>query len=587
MHAAEPSTGLGPDPVPACPVCLRPAGEDADCGSCHWTLRTAFRMGAPTDTELREFEQRLATEQRAFDLAAAVRAAGFPARGDDAMLARLERFVRSGPVSEVERRSARREILARDTRVYRARATADIAAETMPASSTPAILVEVDARGVTATTFVRGADGRPREHEPPRSWPWRSLLPHLPLEPDEQRFMLAGGVGRRELDRSRLEAAATEGLGVVAGVPSVVVCRLPGWPVAEQVVALLRQRGASVLAVWSPADEAAGPRSSGPVTGSGADASGQAAVGGGRTGAPSAPPAPARPREIHPVSGLTCIAVPASVPLLVGGDADGTASLWDLRSGELLEQRRLHAGPVTSVDVAADGQTVVTAGQDGAVRVWRIGPGSPVTLATVHQGWAVAVRLARLGAFSLGDAGSLHCSSLSGAPDASGFPLPVGWDAATALAACARSDLVAVGGAGGLVRVVDSRTGDVQAQLPVGTDVTALAMDAAGNRLAVGGLDGSVRLFAPASGALVAELTANRSAVRCLAVTAQGEPVAGFASGEVRLWTVEQARTEQPGGVLGTHATAVVGVAVADADLVVSADSDGLVRQWRTGGQSR
>ena len=49
---------------------------------------------------------------------------------------------------------------------------------------------------------------------------------------------------------------------------------------------------------------------------------------------------------------------------------DGSAKLWDLLSGRLVEDLLGHRGWVTTAAFAPDGRTVLTASQDGTARIW-------------------------------------------------------------------------------------------------------------------------------------------------------------------------------------------------------------------------
>jgi WD40 repeat protein len=75
---------------------------------------------------------------------------------------------------------------------------------------------------------------------------------------------------------------------------------------------------------------------------------------------------------------------PDSQHLLTGSD-DGTARVWNVRSGALERTLLGHEGPVFSVSYSDDGQRIATAGSDGTVRIWPPDGGDAVILVG-HEG---------------------------------------------------------------------------------------------------------------------------------------------------------------------------------------------------------
>lgn len=57
---------------------------------------------------------------------------------------------------------------------------------------------------------------------------------------------------------------------------------------------------------------------------------------------------------------------------IVSGSGDRTIRLWDVRSGEELQQSEGHTGWVTSVSFSPDGHTIVSASKDKTVRIWDV-----------------------------------------------------------------------------------------------------------------------------------------------------------------------------------------------------------------------
>jgi cytochrome c len=61
---------------------------------------------------------------------------------------------------------------------------------------------------------------------------------------------------------------------------------------------------------------------------------------------------------------------------IAAGDAEGFITGWDA-SGKLLRRWRAHGGPAWALAVAAPQNTMLSAGADGLVRSWQIGPDGP------------------------------------------------------------------------------------------------------------------------------------------------------------------------------------------------------------------
>jgi len=61
---------------------------------------------------------------------------------------------------------------------------------------------------------------------------------------------------------------------------------------------------------------------------------------------------------------------PANDRLFASAGDDGQVKLWDLRGRGTARAFRGHAGPVHSLVFSADGRRLISAGQDGVIRIW-------------------------------------------------------------------------------------------------------------------------------------------------------------------------------------------------------------------------
>eukprot|EP01034_Spumella_vulgaris_P031274 gene31274-38641_t len=55
---------------------------------------------------------------------------------------------------------------------------------------------------------------------------------------------------------------------------------------------------------------------------------------------------------------------------LVSGDKSGSLVVWDINRAQALHRFRAHPGAITAVDVLSDGNTFVSCGTDGYVKIW-------------------------------------------------------------------------------------------------------------------------------------------------------------------------------------------------------------------------
>jgi len=59
--------------------------------------------------------------------------------------------------------------------------------------------------------------------------------------------------------------------------------------------------------------------------------------------------------------------------LVVTASGDGSARVWEARSGLQLAELREHTGDVNSAAFSPDGKFIVTASVDHTARIWKVG----------------------------------------------------------------------------------------------------------------------------------------------------------------------------------------------------------------------
>jgi WD40 repeat protein len=277
---------------------------------------------------------------------------------------------------------------------------------------------------------------------------------------------------------------------------------------------------------------------------------------------------------------VSSVAITTDGQTILSGGKDGTVRMWNRKGQQIAEPFKGHQGPVNSVAITTDGQTIVSGGFDGTVRMWNR-KGQPLGEPFKgHRGNVNSVAISTDGQIivSGGEDGTVRMWNRKGQPlnePPKGLERPV-----SSIAISADGQTIVSGGYYGNVRMWN-RNGQPEGEFFEGHQgyVTSVAISADGQTIVSGSEDGTVRMWNRNGQPLGEPFKGHQSFVLSVAISTNGQTIlSGGYDGTVRMWN----RNGQPEGEpFKGHLGMVLSVIISpDGQTIVSGGEDGTVRMW-------
>ncbi|MHC0068244.1 nSTAND1 domain-containing NTPase [Nostoc sp. UIC 10890] len=288
---------------------------------------------------------------------------------------------------------------------------------------------------------------------------------------------------------------------------------------------------------------------------------------------------------------VNSVAINGDGQTIVSGGDDGTVRIWN-RNGQLLAQPlKGHKNFVSSVAISSDGQTIVSGGRDGTVRIWNRN-GQPLAQPLKgHKSFVSSVAISTDGQtiVSGGRDGTVRIWNRNGQPLTQALKGHKSFVSSIAISTDGQTIVSA--GYEGTVRMWN-RNGQPLAQLFKGNqdNVIFVAISTSGQTILTRSLNGPVRMWNGNGQILGTPFRDNEHDLHSIVISTDGQTIVsgGRNDGTIRIWNRNGQPLAQPfkGHQLKDLQNAVISVAISsDGQTIVSGGRDGTVRIWNRNGQ--
>jgi WD40 repeat protein len=279
------------------------------------------------------------------------------------------------------------------------------------------------------------------------------------------------------------------------------------------------------------------------------------------------------------------VAISTDGQTIISGGEDGTVRMWNLKGQLLVKPFKGHKGYVYSVAISTDGKTIISGGEDGTVRLWNRNGQLLAKPFKGHEGYVYSVAISTDGQtiISGGEDGTVRVWNRNGQSLAEPFKGHQG--RVYSIAISKDGQIILSGSQDGSVRIWN-RKGQPLAKPFKGHQgiVYSVVISTDGQTIISGGKDGTVRMWNSKGQPLGTPFKGHQGDVITVAISTDGKTIlSGGEDGTVRMWSSK-------GQPLGTpfkgHQGRIYSVTIStDEKTILSGGFDGTVRIWSPKGQ--